>query len=56
MREVADVVDRERPAHRYTDHPLYVKALSFVAGPAAGPIDPSYDYTSFREVVRSGRR
>jgi acetyl-CoA C-acetyltransferase len=24
-----------------------------VAGPAAGPIDPSYDYTSFREVVRS---
>ena len=35
------------------DHPLYVKALSFIAGPAAGPIDPSYDYTSFVEVVRS---
>jgi acetyl-CoA C-acetyltransferase len=30
-----------------------VKALSFAAGPAAGPIDPSYDYTSFTEVVRS---
>jgi acetyl-CoA C-acetyltransferase len=29
-----------------------VKALSFVAGPAEGPIDPSYDYTTFREVVR----
>jgi acetyl-CoA C-acetyltransferase len=24
-----------------------VKALSFVAGPAAGPIDPGYDYTTF---------
>ena len=35
------------------DHPLYVKALSFIAGPAAGPIDPSYDYTTFTEVVRS---
>ena len=30
-----------------------MKALSFIAGPAAGPIDPSYDYTSFTEVVRS---
>ena len=39
------------PATR--DHPLYVKALSFIAGPAAGPIDPSYDYTTFTEVVRS---
>jgi acetyl-CoA C-acetyltransferase len=24
-----------------------------VAGPAAGPIDPDYDYTTFEEVVRS---
>ena len=30
-----------------------MKALSFIAGPAAGPIDPSYDYTTFTEVVRS---
>ena len=49
----AAIIVRAEDAHRYTDHPLYVKALSFVAGPAAGPIDPSYDYTSFREVVRS---
>ncbi|HEX2040801.1 MAG TPA: acetyl-CoA acetyltransferase [Acidimicrobiales bacterium] len=49
----AAIVVRAEDAHRYTDKPLYVKALSFVAGPAAGPIDPSYDYTSFREVVRS---
>ena len=27
--------------------------LAFAAGPAAGPMDPAYDYTSFTEVVRS---
>jgi acetyl-CoA C-acetyltransferase len=42
-----------RGRHKYTDKPVYVKALSFVAGPATGPIDPSYDYTSFEEVVHS---
>src|SRR3954466_827551 len=49
----AAIVVRAEDAYKYTDKPLFVKALSFVAGPAAGPIDPSYDYTSFREVVRS---
>jgi acetyl-CoA C-acetyltransferase len=38
-------------AHRYTDKPIYVKGLSFVAGPARGVTDPNYDYTSFPEVV-----
>jgi acetyl-CoA C-acetyltransferase len=47
----AAVVVRAEDAHRYTDHPLYVKALSFVAGPATGAVDPSYDYTTFPEVV-----
>jgi acetyl-CoA C-acetyltransferase len=49
----AAIIVRAEDAHRYTDNPLYVKALAFVAGPAAGPIDPSYDYTTFIEVVRS---
>src|SRR5213592_573884 len=49
----AAVIVRAEDAHRYTDKPLYVKALSFVAGPAAGPIDPDYDYTTFQEVVVS---
>ncbi len=49
----AAIIVRAEDAHKYCANPLYVKALSFVAGPAAGPIDPSYDYTSFREVVRS---
>ena len=49
----AAIICRAEDAHRYTDNPLYVKALSFVAGPGGGPIDPDYDYTSFPEVVRS---
>jgi acetyl-CoA C-acetyltransferase len=49
----AAIICRAEDAHRYTDNPLYVKALSFVAGPAAGPIDSTYDYTTFREVVAS---
>jgi acetyl-CoA C-acetyltransferase len=47
------IICRAEDAHRYADNPLYVKALSFAAGPGAGPIDPGYDYTTFVEVVRS---
>src|SRR3989440_11811776 len=49
----AAAIVRAGGAPRHCDNPLYVKALSFAAGPAAGPIDPSYDYTTFEEVVRS---
>jgi acetyl-CoA C-acetyltransferase len=48
----AAIIVRAEDAHRYTDHPLYVKALSFVAGPARAD-RPGYDYTTFLEVVRS---
>src|SRR5215468_2565627 len=51
----AAVIVRAEDAHRYTDRPLFVKALSFIAGPAAGPIDPDYDYTTFPEVVASAQ-
>ncbi|GMU77376.1 MAG: putative lipid-transfer protein Ltp1/thiolase [Acidimicrobiia bacterium] len=47
----AAIVVRAEDAYRYTDKPLFVKALSFVAGPAAGVVDRDYDYTTFREVV-----
>jgi acetyl-CoA C-acetyltransferase len=49
----AAILVRAEDAHKYCEKPLYVKALSFVAGPAEGPMDSSYDYTSFREVVAS---
>jgi acetyl-CoA C-acetyltransferase len=48
----AAIVCRAEDAHRYTDSPLYVKALSFVAGNGSGLTDPSYDYTTFPEIVR----
>lgn len=51
----AAIICRAEDAARWCANPLYVKALSFVAGPAAGPIDPDYDYTSFPEVVRSAQ-
>ena len=47
----AAVVVRAEDALRYTDKPLYVKALSFVAGDATGGQDPEYDYTTFPEVA-----
>lgn len=49
----AAIIVRAEDAHLYTDKPVYVKALSMVAGPGAGPMDPTYDYTSFREAVAS---
>ncbi len=49
----AAIVVRAEDAHRYTDKPLYIKALSLVAGNGSGLIDPSYDYTHFPEVERS---
>ena len=49
------LIVRAEDALQYTDKPMYVKGLSMVAGPASGPIDPSYDYTTFPEVERSAR-
>ena len=49
----AAIVVRAEDAHRYTDKPLYIKALSFVAGTGSGLADPDYDYTTFPEVVAS---
>ena len=51
----AAVLVRAEDAHRYTDRPLYVKALSFVAGNASGNADPDYDYTNFPEIEAAGR-
>ena len=49
----AAIIVRAEDAYKYTDKPIFVKALSFIAGPGAGPIDPTYDYTTFIEVERS---
>ncbi len=46
----AAIVCRVEDAHRYSATPLYVKALSFVAGNGSGLTDPTYDYTTFPEI------
>ncbi|MEU1370868.1 acetyl-CoA acetyltransferase [Streptomyces sp. NPDC005803] len=51
----AAIVVRAEDAYRYTDKPIFVKALSFVAGAADGVSDPSYDFTSFPEVVQAAQ-
>ncbi|MBM3694669.1 MAG: acetyl-CoA acetyltransferase [Actinobacteria bacterium] len=51
----AAIVVRAEDASRYTDRPLFVKALSFVAGAGGGANDPGYDYTTFPEVVLSAQ-
>jgi len=51
----AAIVVRAEDAHRYTDKPLYIKALSLVAGNGTPLTDPEYDYTTFPEIVRCGQ-
>jgi acetyl-CoA C-acetyltransferase len=51
----AVVLVRAEDASRYTDRPLYVKALSLVVGDGGGVTDPSYDFTTFPEVVASAQ-
>ncbi len=51
----AAIVVRAEDAYRYTDRPIFVKALSFVAGPGNGLMDNGYDYTTIPEVVKSAQ-
>lgn len=49
----AAIVVRAEDAYRYTDKPLFIKALSVVTGNGGGLGDPAYDYTTFPEVAAS---
>jgi acetyl-CoA C-acetyltransferase len=51
----AAIVVRAEDAHKFTKHPIFIKALSFVAGPGEGPLAQDYDFTTFREVVASAK-
>ena len=51
----AAVICRAEDAHKYNDNPIFIKALSFVAGPAEGAKRQDYDFTTFPEVVESAR-
>ena len=47
----AAIVVRAEDAKKFCKDPIYIKALSFAAGPGAGHMDQDYDFTTFREVV-----
>jgi acetyl-CoA C-acetyltransferase len=47
------VVVRAEDAYRWTDRPIFVKALALSAGSARESGDPAYDYTTFPEVVHA---
>jgi acetyl-CoA C-acetyltransferase len=51
----AAIIVRAADAYKYTDKPLFVKALSLAAGTGKGRLDAEYDYTTFEECVRSAR-
>jgi acetyl-CoA C-acetyltransferase len=50
----AAIIVRAEDAHKYTDKPIYIKALALVAGNCSGNADPDYDYTNFPEIAMAG--
>jgi acetyl-CoA C-acetyltransferase len=51
----AAILCRAEDAHKYCAQPVFIKALSFAAGPAAGFYSQEYDFTTFPEVVASSQ-
>jgi acetyl-CoA C-acetyltransferase len=51
----AAILCRAEDAHKYTDQPIFIKALSFASGPAEGAYSQDYDFTTFQEVVESAK-
>ena len=51
----AAIICRAEDAHRYSDHPIFVKALSCIVGPAEGHKRQESDFPSFPEVVANGK-
>jgi acetyl-CoA C-acetyltransferase len=51
----AAIVVRGEDAERYTDHPLFIKALELAAGPGGGALRSDTTLTSFPEVRASAQ-
>ena len=52
----AAVIVRAEDAHRYTDKPVYLRGMGFVAGSGAGLAATGYDFTTFPEVVTAAEQ
>jgi acetyl-CoA C-acetyltransferase len=51
----AAIVVRAGDAYKYTDKPIFVKALAMVAGDGGGLADADYDYTHLEECEAAGK-
>lgn len=49
----AALIVRAEDAYRYTDRPIFLKGMGFVAGNGAGLRTDGYDFTTFPEVVQA---
>ncbi|MFI7026869.1 acetyl-CoA acetyltransferase [Micromonospora sp. NPDC049900] len=52
----AAVLVRAEDAYRYTDKPIFLRGMGFVAGSGAGLAADGYDFTTFPEVVEAARQ
>jgi len=51
----AAILCRAEDAHKYTDHPIFIKGLAFTSGNAEGYYSQDYDFTTFPEVVATSQ-
>ena len=51
----AAVIVRAEDAFKYSDHPMFIKALSLTSGTGGGLREVGYDFTTFPEVVQCAR-
>jgi acetyl-CoA C-acetyltransferase len=51
----AAILCRAEDAHKYTDHPIFIKSLAFIAGNGEGQFTQEYDFTTFPEVAASAQ-
>jgi len=52
----AAILVRAEDAYRYTDKPVFLRGMGFVAGSGAGLATDGYDFTTFPEVVQAARQ
>ncbi|WP_433222139.1 acetyl-CoA acetyltransferase [Dactylosporangium sp. CS-047395] len=52
----AAILVRAEDAYRYTDKPIFLRGMGFVAGSGAGLATDGYDFTTFPEVVAAAKQ
>lgn len=52
----AAILVRAEDAYKYTDKPVFLRGMSFVAGSGQGLATDGYDFTTFPEVVEAARQ